>query len=224
MSRSAHFVSGAIGLPTPGPERVENHRNMSMGAIETRMHQSVSAGDDAGTEHYAGMMEKREAYDKSNAARRETKRSDLHNSRTSNYESMVNTGEHPDDAYSKAFNVPIHRIHRERAISMLGGQGGSQSSFNSLSAQSHNDIVERHSLAAEDDTRGHMLTRGAEQRGIDPRSLWRSNESTARKHASPELKQWWDTHGRVTLGEHRADLLNPRGAEQMRQGREDFHR
>ncbi|MEU7163133.1 phage minor capsid protein [Streptomyces morookaense] len=57
-------------------------------------------------------------------------------------------------------------------------------------------------LAAEDATRGHMLTREAEAAGVDPRSLFSGPSHVAYARASEDLRRFWDeVSPRVTLAE-----------------------
>ncbi len=57
-------------------------------------------------------------------------------------------------------------------------------------------------LAAEDATRGHMLTREAEAVGVDPRSLFSGPSHVAYARASEDLRCFWDeVSPRVTLAE-----------------------
>ncbi|WKU45978.1 phage capsid protein [Streptomyces sp. VNUA116] len=57
-------------------------------------------------------------------------------------------------------------------------------------------------LAAEDATRGHMLTREAEAAGVDPRSLFSGPAHVAYARASEDLRRFWDeVSPRVTLAE-----------------------
>lgn len=53
-------------------------------------------------------------------------------------------------------------------------------------------------LAAEAGTNGYMLNRRGLEAGIDERSLFTGPESRARKYASEELLEWWETHPRPT--------------------------
>ncbi|MFC5720363.1 phage minor capsid protein [Streptomyces gamaensis] len=57
-------------------------------------------------------------------------------------------------------------------------------------------------LAAEDATRGHMLTREAEAAGVDPRSLFSGPAHVAYARASEDLRRFWEeVSPRVTLAE-----------------------
>jgi hypothetical protein len=53
-------------------------------------------------------------------------------------------------------------------------------------------------MEAEAGTKGNMLNRRGKEAGIDERTLFRGPETRARKYASEELLNWWDTHPRPT--------------------------
>lgn len=59
-------------------------------------------------------------------------------------------------------------------------------------------IIEWSYVTAEADTRGHMLNRRGEALGVDPRSLFRGPSSRARKYASDELLEHWQSNPRPT--------------------------
>ena len=63
-------------------------------------------------------------------------------------------------------------------------------------------------MDAEQATRGHLLTRAAEARGVDPVDLFSGPAHVARANASEDLKRWWaDNGGRKTYTEFRAEIL-----------------
>jgi hypothetical protein len=53
-------------------------------------------------------------------------------------------------------------------------------------------------LAAEEGTKGNMLNRRGLEAGVNERTLFTGPESRARKYASEELLNWWETHPRPT--------------------------
>ena len=67
-------------------------------------------------------------------------------------------------------------------------------------------------LAAEAATRGHLLSPHGTGKGIDPRSLWAGRERAARRYASPELRAWWDQHGRLTVTQYLDQIRRDRAA------------
>lgn len=62
--------------------------------------------------------------------------------------------------------------------------------------------------AAHEHTRGVMLSRRGRAAGIDPRDLWAMPESRARRYASEELCEYWDTKGRPTQSAYEAGWLD----------------
>lgn len=62
--------------------------------------------------------------------------------------------------------------------------------------------------AAEDATRGNVLSAAGRAKGIEPASLWSGPAARARKYASDELKAWWEAHGgRQTWAQYRAQYV-----------------
>jgi hypothetical protein len=59
-------------------------------------------------------------------------------------------------------------------------------------------IVEHSFIQAENATNGYMVNRLGQARGISERSLFVGPESRARKYASPELLEHWQSHPRPT--------------------------
>ncbi|MGW6481312.1 phage minor capsid protein [Streptomyces sp. NPDC055059] len=57
-------------------------------------------------------------------------------------------------------------------------------------------------LAAEDATRGYLLSRRARAEGIHPGSLFTGPSHVAYARASEELKRWWADHPRTTLAQY----------------------
>ncbi len=53
-------------------------------------------------------------------------------------------------------------------------------------------------LAAETGTKGVMLNQRGREAGVNERTLFTGPESRARKYASEELLNWWETHSRPT--------------------------
>jgi hypothetical protein len=64
--------------------------------------------------------------------------------------------------------------------------------------QEYRDEVYRQWLAAEAATKGYLLSRAGQRRGIDERSLFTGPESRVLKYASAELIEWFQSHPRPT--------------------------
>lgn len=64
--------------------------------------------------------------------------------------------------------------------------------------QAYADWVHVQYLAAEEATRGNLLSPAGLKAGVPERSLWSGNARTARAYASEELLRWWQEHPRLT--------------------------
>ena len=163
----------------------------------------------------------REAARAKNTRRRE--RQDA--KRASHLRDLLDSGADEEEAIAEAYGISIDRQRRQHAIATLRGEGYSGKGLDTLARQSFRDHLYRQWLAAEKATRGTLLTRQAQAAGIDPRSLFSGPESRARKHASEELKAWWDRNGRMSFSEWKSHLIADSGA--ARRHREtsggDFH-
>ncbi len=60
------------------------------------------------------------------------------------------------------------------------------------------EAVELAYVQAENATRGHMLNKAGRANDIDERSLFTGPESRARRYASHELMEWWESNPRPT--------------------------
>ncbi|MFI5778128.1 phage minor capsid protein [Nocardia sp. NPDC051570] len=141
-----------------------------------------------------------------------------------NYDELMTEGWDHESAVEKAYGISVKTQRSQAAISMLRGQGYEGKSFNDLARHAFKDHAYQHWLRAEEATNGYMLSKAGQAAGIDPRSLWFGNAKTAEKYASEELRAYWDQHGRPTLDEVKADLLDPQQADRIRSARGDFLR
>lgn len=57
-------------------------------------------------------------------------------------------------------------------------------------------------LAAENETRGNLLSRDGIAAGVDPISLWSGRLDRAYRYASEELRAFWDRRPRITVTEY----------------------
>ncbi|MEU3013351.1 phage minor capsid protein [Nocardia asteroides] len=138
------------------------------------------------------------------------------------YDRLIAEGLDDEEAIERAYGVSVTQQRRTNAIAMLRANGFTGKGFDELAAASHKDLAYSAWLGAEEATNGYMLSAAGEAAGIDPRRLWHMNEQQARKYASEELRGWWDQNGRVTLAEHKEELVDPAAAARMRNAREDF--
>ncbi|AUI56795.1 phage minor capsid protein [Amycolatopsis sp. BJA-103] len=123
------------------------------------------------------------------------------------FEKLIDSGWDEESAAAEAYGRSVEQQHRDRAIESLRARGYTGRGFDELARAAFRDVVYDQYLAAEDETRGHMLNAAGTAAGIDPHSLFGGNAARARKYASDELKEWWDNHGRITYDAYAADLL-----------------
>lgn len=144
---------------------------------------------------------------------------------------LVDQGVPEADAWAEVYGRSPEEFRRREAIRSLREQGYRGKGFDELARDSFRAYVASEFLRAEQDTRGVLLSRQAEaanaraaaRRGrlIDPEDLFTGNAATARKHASEELRRWWDANGRPTLDEWKAQLLDDVNAARRLRARRD---
>ena len=127
------------------------------------------------------------------------------------YRDLVDAGENPEDAYAHAHGRDTEALRRQAIVAQLREQGYQGASFDAITRTAFRDEQQRMALDAEKATNGYMLSKAGKVAGIDPWSLFGGTESAARKYASEELKQYWDTHGRPTVKEFQQQLLGHGG-------------
>lgn len=105
------------------------------------------------------------------------------------------------------------RVQRNRAARRDRAAGRRRSRHEDFRAHLEGEFV-----AAERETRGHMLNRAGQAAGVDPRSLFTGPEARARKYASEELRRYWDSHPRLTAAEFTGGGAAQRRAARGRAG------
>lgn len=140
------------------------------------------------------------------------------------YDRLTAEGVGHEEAVEKAYGIPVKMQRSWAAIATLREQGYEGKSLNDLARHAFKDHAYQQWLAAEDATNGYMLSQAGVAAGIDPRSLWFGSERNAAKYASEELRAYWDQHGRPTLEEFKADLLDSAAGAKIRNMRGDFLR
>lgn len=222
-AETAHAARG-IGatdlLPTPMRTRPIAGRDLADVAdddLAGLLTEAATHGDAHDIDHVVAELDRRDAAvhaERAAAARRaaaKTRRDARteadHARRDAHFDDLIASGDDPEQAYATAFGVTVERQRREQAISSLRDNGYTGAGFDQLTAAAYQDEVDRLYIAAENGTRGAMLTQEGRRKGVNPRTLFTGNEATARRYASEELKQFWDQHGRLTLTDMRASLL-----------------
>lgn len=216
-------------MPDPEPVTEQAPAELSDAELELAMQTALTEENFDRFELLAAESDTRQAAQQRREARNQRQRDTRRRRRERRgrerwlqYERLVEQGVAEEQAIEAAFGISPQRQRRNQARDALR-DSGYQGSLDQMIRASYADQVERAYRAAEDDTRGHLLTRRGQTRGIDPADLWRATEATAAKWASDELKAWWDAHGRLTLPEWRAQLLaEPGTLGRIHERRRDF--
>ena len=136
---------------------------------------------------------------------------------------LIDEGWPEDEAIAEAYDIPLERVRRQRAIDLLREQGYTGRGLDELARAAYRDHVYWQWRAAEDATNGYLVNNEGRRRGIDPVSLFTGPEARARRWASDELLAWWDEHGRLTYDEFRAMLIADTSTlARRRESRRDF--
>jgi hypothetical protein len=138
------------------------------------------------------------------------------------FDELVASGMSEQDAYAEVFDVDPERVRREEVIARLRDEGHSGRGFDELARAAYRGALEQEYYAAETATNGYLLNAEGQRKGLDPLDLWRQNEAYARRWASNELKEWWDTNGRLTFDVFAARLLSGSNERRFRTGGESW--
>ncbi|MCC3311518.1 hypothetical protein [Nocardia africana] len=191
--------------------------------LEARMFAKAEAGivDDE-FDALAAEIDRRTLRAQVERERRAAAREAKNRTADSTYEQLLARGVDDEEAIERAYGVPVEKQRRYNATSTLNSWGYEGKSLDAQIRAWHKDEAYRAWLQAENDTNGYMLSKAGEKAGTDPRRLWSMPEAQARKHASEELRAWWDEHGRVTKAELKAQLLDPTELARIQSSRRDF--
>lgn len=112
------------------------------------------------------------------------------------------------DTHEAGFLQVIAEVRRreqseDRAIASRARRKDRDLDRDARRAQDHHDAVYRAWLSAEAATNGVMLNRAGREADINERSLFSGPASRVRKYASPELREYFEQHGRPTRETHR---------------------
>jgi hypothetical protein len=136
------------------------------------------------------------------------------------YQGLVDAGENPEDAWNHAHGLNTDDQRRKTAIAQLREQGYSGAGFDDLARKAWKDDVRRRALDAENQMNGYLTNPAGRSKGVNGWDLFTGPESTARKYASPELKEYWDKYGRPTFDDFTHQILHGHAARGRRQ--DDF--
>lgn len=225
----SHPLARTATLPPRRHTPPRDVREMSDAELETQLLASMDSNfDEQAFKRLSAEIDRREAETrKKNRAQQATadRRARKEAKQAAHLSELLDSGMDEEEAVAEAYGISIDRQRRNRAIADLRGQGYTGAGVDELGRKAYRDHVYRQWLAAENDTRGVLVTREGQAAGVDPASLFTGSEARARKWASEELKAWWDKNGRMTFAEWKAHLLaDSTAARRHRETqRGDFH-
>lgn len=215
LARSrAHRADAAGGFTTPLHEAEHGHRvkralrSLSDDELADAMGAADLDDDELGV--LVDELDRRDRAAKKAAAeadRRARRRGERDAAREADYDRRVDAGEDPEAAYAAAYGLTEERVRRDAAIASLRASGYEGKGLDELTRAAFRDHVELMYQAAEDETRGVMVTKAGKRAGVTARDLFGGTEARARKYATEELLSYWQTHGRLTVEDFRAGIL-----------------
>ncbi|SDH67687.1 ADP-ribosyltransferase exoenzyme [Sinosporangium album] len=135
---------------------------------------------------------------------------------------LIAQGWDPREAYAEAHGLDAVEMERQERRALIDAQRAPEDKQREDTVRRmYRQWVHEQWLAAEQATRGYLLSRLGVKAGVDPRKLWGGNPVHARAYASEELKRWWAEQpngGRMTYAEWRAQWLGT--ASEARAARE----
>ncbi|CAM3431670.1 hypothetical protein [Stackebrandtia soli] len=120
---------------------------------------------------------------------------------------LVAAGWDWQEAYAEAYSVDVDDLNRQARNTEVDAHRQGGETREDTVRRLYREHVDLQYVAAEDATRGHMLSAEGEAAGIDPASLFSGPTARARLYASEDLQRWWTENGRTTFTEFRAQLL-----------------
>lgn len=188
--------------PAPTPKKL---RALSDNDIIERMAAATTAGE---LDDLVGEIDRRDAAQKRREAAA-TRRTAADARKDAAYNAAIDAGGDPETAYADVYGRSATAQRRDAALSSLRANGYQGRNFDALSRDAFRDHVEQQYMHAETETRGYLFKKG-KGAGRDPRQLFTGPAKYARANASEELLNYWNDHGRATLGDFQSSLLHGR--------------
>lgn len=121
---------------------------------------------------------------------------------------LVADGRDYRSAYAEAHDLDEDQLTRQDLAVLVDAQRLPGETRDQAVRRMYDEVTMLAYLRAEKWTRGNVLSPAGRAAGIDPVSLFSGNRSAARKHASEELKRFWEeVEARQTYTEFRAAML-----------------
>lgn len=185
--------------------------------LEQAMQDAIASDDMAAFDRYAAETDRRDIA----RGKRERRKEAAERRKAEEYERLLTAGYSDEEAVAGAYGVSVEQQRTQAAMARLRHAGYDGRGLRDLARAAFGNEVEQAFMRAEDDTNGYMVSPEGRRKNIDPRALFTGPEQRARKWASPELKEWWDTNGRPTFDGYLDSLVNGGAAAGSR---DDFYR
>lgn len=127
---------------------------------------------------------------------------------------LISRGRSYADAYAEVRGLDPARLNHQERTALVDAERRPGERREQTLRRMYAEHVAMSYVQAEAQTRGNVLTAEGRAKGVDPMSLWSGQTARARKYASDELKQHWEsTGGRLTWTQFRAQYdVRGRGA------------
>ncbi|XTZ13906.1 hypothetical protein ACQSSU_20630 [Micromonospora echinospora] len=213
---------GNLDVPG-GTQLIGRRRNLTAGGLR-RMNEDdlftlytdiLSVDDESQVDHVARQLVEAEL------DRRSNEPPDDSTPEERRVDDLVFKGWSYEEAYAEVHGLDPEQLRREQANAAVDVDRRAGETRRQAIQRAYREYVHLQWLAAEQATNGHLLTRAAQSRGIDPISLFSGPAARARKWASEDLKRWWADNPRVTLAEF-TDQINNRRAQSLAGNGRDF--
>lgn len=211
--RRRRAARGPVAGP-PIPRTVTGERARWAGLDDDALAAAMGAADDADLDSLVKELDRRDrAARKAEAARarRAAARHARDARRSAEFEAACDAGEDAAAAYARIWGIDEERVRRAEVSESLRSAGYKGKGIDQLVRHAFRDHVDQAHADAEDVCRGALLTGeglALEAKGkLRPRDLFTGPESRARKYASRELLDYWQTNGRLTVADFRASVL-----------------
>jgi hypothetical protein len=130
-----------------------------------------------------------------------------HTEQSAQVDALIARGYDFREAYAEVHGLDPDQLDRQERAAALDFYRRPGETLDQAVRRLYSEHVHEQWLAAENATRGHLLSREGQRAGIDPVSLFSGPAVRARKYASEDLLRFWADNPRVTFVEFRAATL-----------------
>lgn len=212
------------GKVKPGTVKSSDLRKVPTSALGDALDQSAAKGRLDAFDKLAAESDRRDNAKAAQRDARAAKAQTAEEAKAGHYARLLDEGHDDESAVEKAYGVPVAKQRAQAALANLRAGGHKGAGLREAARSGYKGEVTARYHAAEDATNGHMLSPAGKAAGVNPASLFDGQAAAVTKYASPELKEWFDQHGRPSFNEYLADVQgHTQAALKIRSSRGDFH-